>query len=88
MRDLINPILPRPPVARRVEGLVSSLANIEESCPTIPREMAAMAGMKKLDIAPMNICAVTTGQNDGKNAIKRAPIAKATTPAAINALLD
>ena len=47
-----------------------------------------MAGMKKLDIAPMSICAVTTGQNDGKNAIRRAPIAKATTPAAISALLD
>ena len=47
-----------------------------------------MAGMKKLDIAPISICAVTTGQNDGKNAIKRAPIAKATTPVAISALLD
>ena len=47
-----------------------------------------MAGMKKLDIAPISTCAVTTGQNDGKNAIKRVPIAKATTPAAISALLD
>ena len=47
-----------------------------------------MAGMKKLDIAPISACAVTTGQNDGKNAMKRAPIAKATTPAAISALFD
>jgi hypothetical protein len=33
--------------------------------PTIPSEIAAMAGKKKLDIAPISACAVTTGQNDG-----------------------
>ena len=29
-----------------------------------------MAGMKKLDIAPISACAVTTGQKDGKSAIR------------------
>ena len=47
-----------------------------------------MAGMKKLDIAPISTCAVTTGQNDGSIAIKSAPIASANTPAAISARLD
>ena len=52
--------------------------------PTIPTEMAGMAGMKMLDIARIRVCAVTTGQNDGKNAISQAPIAKAITPDAIS----
>jgi hypothetical protein len=46
-----------------------------------------MAGMKKLDIAPISNCAVTTGQNEGLNAIRSAPIANPNTPAAISARL-
>jgi hypothetical protein len=50
--------------------------------------MAATAGINKLDIAPITAWAVTTGRNDGKDAIESAPIANAITPAAISARLD
>jgi hypothetical protein len=61
---------------------------LKSLCPTIPSEIAAMAGIKKLEIAPISTWAVTTGQNDGSNAINSAPIANANTGAAISVRLD
>jgi hypothetical protein len=56
-------------VARRVERLVAPLADVECSRPTIPSDIAQMAGMKTLEVPPIKTWAPMTGQNDGNSAI-------------------
>ena len=53
--------------------------------PTIPNDIAQIAGINTLDVPPINTWAVITGQNNGNSAISSAPTAKATTPAATRA---
>ena len=54
----------------------------------MPSEIAQITGMKMLDVPPIRTCATITGQNLGKNAMRSAPNASATTPAATSARLD
>ena len=56
--------------------------------PTIPREMAQIAGPKMLDVPPIKTWADITDQKVGTSAISNAPTASATIPAAISARLD
>src|ERR1035437_3272304 len=57
-------------------------------CPTIPSEMAQMAGPKMLDVPPIRTWDDITDQKVGTNAISKPPAPSAPIPAAINARLD
>jgi len=56
--------------------------------PTIPSDIAQMAGMKTLDVPPIRICAPMMGQNHGNRAISSAPAASAATPTPTSARFD
>ena len=70
-------------VAGRVESLVAPWRRSNNRRPTIPREMAQMAGPKMLDVPPIKTWADITDQKVGTSAISNAPTASATIPAAI-----
>jgi hypothetical protein len=55
--------------------------------PTIPSEMAQMAGAKILEVAPISTWADITAQNVGTNATSNAPRASAPTAPAIRVRL-
>src|ERR1039458_6908507 len=58
----------------RVERLIAKPWRMSNAArPTIPSDMAQMAGRKTLDVPPIKTCAPMTGQNDGNKAISRAP---------------